>query len=172
MKNHEEYIEDQMAMFLGRSRYFKQIKSAMLPGPIPYHTYDSNYRVDAYISMEPLTTHYPALYNIAFHLGYDQYLYKIGKYDDVWCFTFKDPHPKSYPGGRIITIPHRDVSETGLVELDFNMATNLLCAYSPLYTCGIPDNTLDFAVTAGEIFVPEWLARWKKKYVSLGDGTT
>ena len=60
----------------------------------------------------------------------------------------------TYPAGRYLrTRPPVD----GQVVLDFNRATNPPCAFTPFATCPLPPegNRLNFAVPAGERFVPD-----------------
>jgi uncharacterized protein (DUF1684 family) len=69
--------------------------------------------------------------------------------DKLW-FIFKDTHPQTYKGGRFLNAPlHHDT----MVTLDFNKAYNPPCAFTPYATCPLapPENTLPFAVEAGEI---------------------
>lgn len=57
---------------------------------------------------------------------------------------------ETYGGGRYLDL-RRDAD--GMVDLDFNYAYNPLCDYNPdAFNCTLPprDNTLDFAVEAGE----------------------
>lgn len=60
---------------------------------------------------------------------------------------------ETYGAGRYLEVEveyHDDGSETAVV--DFNLAYNPYCAYSPYYSCPIPpaENTLPVAVMAGE----------------------
>ena len=55
----------------------------------------------------------------------------------------------TYEAGRYLDL-HRTV--TGLYELDFNLAYNPNCYFSPMYSCPIPpkENHLPIEVQAGE----------------------
>lgn len=61
----------------------------------------------------------------------------------------------TYGGGRYIDT--RAVKDRPQVLLDFNTAYNPFCVYNHEYTCPIPpeENTLPFAVTAGEKDYPD-----------------
>jgi len=68
-------------------------------------------------------------------------------------FTDKTTGVESYSSGRYleITEPKNDK-----FKLDFNLAFNPLCNYSPAYNCAIPpsDNNLDIKIKAGEKTYP------------------
>ena len=72
-------------------------------------------------------------------------------YTDLFV-PFKDATTgkESYGAGRYIDVPWQEASSD--YTLDFNMAYNPSCAYSPRYNCPYPppQNTLKIAVTAGE----------------------
>lgn len=55
----------------------------------------------------------------------------------------------TYGGGRYLDVEH-DGSQ--FIDLDFNMAYNPYCAYSPNYSCPLPprENLLEIAIEAGE----------------------
>lgn len=59
---------------------------------------------------------------------------------------------ETYGAGRYleIAVDHGPSGETALI--DFNVAYNPYCAYSPYYSCPVPptENTLPVAITAGE----------------------
>lgn len=71
--------------------------------------------------------------------------------DYLWLPFFDATSGKeTYPGGRYLDI---EVDSEGMVDLDFNFAYNPLCDYNPdKYNCTMPppENTLSFAVDAGE----------------------
>jgi hypothetical protein len=71
--------------------------------------------------------------------------------DGPFFVMFKDRTngTATYGGYRILT-PNR-VKNGAFTVLDFNMATNPPCAYSPYTTCPLPppENTLDLAIEAG-----------------------
>ena len=59
----------------------------------------------------------------------------------------------TYGAGRYLEIAvERDATGTPAAIIDFNLAYNPYCAYSPYYNCPIPpaENTLPIAITAGE----------------------
>lgn len=67
-------------------------------------------------------------------------------------FNFKDAtnNDSTYGGGRRFYLPPPDGDE---IILDFNLANNWPCAYTPYATCPIPprENTLKVRVEAGEL---------------------
>jgi len=65
-------------------------------------------------------------------------------------FTDATSAAESYPGGRYLDLHE---NETGVYEVDFNLAYNPYCAYgNPGYSCPIPpmENALAVAIRAGE----------------------
>jgi hypothetical protein len=56
----------------------------------------------------------------------------------------------TYGAGRFL---YSSLPQNGKVVLDFNMATNPFCAYTPYATCPLPppQNSLGFSVEAGEM---------------------
>ncbi len=56
---------------------------------------------------------------------------------------------ETYPGGRILDVER---TATGFIDLDFNLAYNPSCYFSPMYSCPVPpkENQLPIAVRAGE----------------------
>ena len=59
----------------------------------------------------------------------------------------------TYGAGRYLEIAvERDATGTPAAIIDFNLAYNPYCVYSPYYNCPIPpaENTLPIAITAGE----------------------
>jgi uncharacterized protein len=74
-----------------------------------------------------------------------------GPHGDELLFVFRDltSGAETYPGGRfLIAEPPRD----GVVRLDFNLAHNPPCAFTPHATCPLPlpENRLAIRVEAGE----------------------
>jgi len=61
---------------------------------------------------------------------------------------------ETYGAGRYleVEVTHQKAGGTYSATLDFNLAYNPYCAYSPNYSCPIPprENTLPVAITAGE----------------------
>ncbi|HLZ21277.1 MAG TPA: DUF1684 domain-containing protein [Ktedonobacterales bacterium] len=89
---------------------------------------------------------------------------------DVRLFGFADPQEhhahelfvpfrdatsgrETYGAGRYLEVePYQQADGTYTATLDFNLAYNPYCAYSPNYSCPIPpkENTLPASITAGE----------------------
>ncbi len=72
------------------------------------------------------------------------------KYFSIW-FTDKTTDEETYGVGRYIDFelnPYKDFIYT----IDFNLAYNPYCAYSPEYSCAIPtkEDYIDLAIEAGE----------------------
>ncbi len=71
--------------------------------------------------------------------------------DYLWLPFFDATSGKeTYAGGRYLDV---EIDAEGMVDLDFNFAYNPLCDYNPdKYNCTMPppENTLGFAVDAGE----------------------
>ena len=65
-------------------------------------------------------------------------------------FTDKTTGKYSYGGGRYLSIV--EPAEGSEVLIDFNLVTNPLCAYTPIYNCIVPgrENRLPIAILAGE----------------------
>jgi uncharacterized protein (DUF1684 family) len=63
---------------------------------------------------------------------------------------------ETYGAGRYLEVEVRPANGTYRATLDFNLAYNPYCAYSPDYSCPIPpaENTLPVAITAGERAYP------------------
>ncbi len=72
--------------------------------------------------------------------------------DNTLFFLFKDATNKmqTYQAGRMLNTP---MPVKGKVDLDFNRSYNPPCTFTPYATCPLPpkENTLPFAVTAGEL---------------------
>jgi uncharacterized protein (DUF1684 family) len=64
-------------------------------------------------------------------------------------FTDKTSGPQSYGGGRYLFA--EEPADGDEVMLDFNLATNPLCAYAAIYNCIVPtpENKLPVPITAG-----------------------
>jgi uncharacterized protein (DUF1684 family) len=89
--------------------------------------------------------------------------------DEAWFVPFRDAQAgkETYGAGRYLEIepPHAHEHEHGhkheagagegseRVIIDFNLAYNPYCAYSPYYSCPLPppENTLPIAIRAGEM---------------------
>jgi uncharacterized protein (DUF1684 family) len=76
---------------------------------------------------------------------------EVGSPNDRLFVPFKDQTNESetYPAGRYIDL---DRTPTGLYELDFNVAYNPSCYFSPLFSCPVTprENHLALAIPAGE----------------------
>jgi uncharacterized protein (DUF1684 family) len=68
----------------------------------------------------------------------------------LFSFTDETRQDTTYPGGRYISSKK---PKNGRVILDFNMAVNWPCAYSPYATCPLPpaENRLPVRIEAGEM---------------------
>ena len=64
-------------------------------------------------------------------------------------FTDKTTGKYSYGGGRYLSL--EEPEEGAEVLIDFNLVTNPLCAYAPVYNCIVPtrENKLPIAILAG-----------------------
>jgi uncharacterized protein (DUF1684 family) len=78
------------------------------------------------------------------------------KQGDELFVAFRDATTgrETYEVGRYLFVPFGGADPSHL--LDFNLATNPLCNYSPHYNCPIPlrENTLSVAIRAGEMTYP------------------
>ncbi|MGE5679335.1 MAG: DUF1684 domain-containing protein [Bacillota bacterium] len=72
------------------------------------------------------------------------------EYYAVW-FTDKTTNDETYGVGRYLDF-EKNPNKDYLYTIDFNMAYNPYCAYSPDYSCAIPtrEDYLDVKITAGE----------------------
>lgn len=72
------------------------------------------------------------------------------KYHSLW-FTDRTTNNETYGVGRYLDFELEPDPEF-VYTIDFNLAYNPYCAYSPRYSCAIPskEDYLDFAVEAGE----------------------
>ena len=98
---------------------------------------------------------------LRFQIG-DQALHLVGFTDpddaanpDELFVPFRDATSghDTYGAGRYLEIAvERDATGTPAAIIDFNLAYNPYCVYSPYYNCPIPpaENTLPIAITAGE----------------------
>jgi uncharacterized protein len=78
-----------------------------------------------------------------------------GQDEEGWLFIpFRDATSgtESYGSGRYVDVPPPEDADSGIYDLDFNLAYNPSCAYSPAYDCPYPPpgNRLDIRVDAGE----------------------
>ena len=107
------------------------------------HVYDAPGRVDFEIDGKPLSL-------TAFGDSHVGGLFIL--------FTDQTSGVTTYGANRSLHVPAP--GEDGTVTLDFNRATNLPCAYTPLATCPLPpaENRLPVAIEAGEKVPYERLA--------------
>ncbi len=72
------------------------------------------------------------------------------EYFSIW-FTDKTTGDKSYGVGRYLDFELNEEKEF-VYTIDFNLAYNPYCAYSPQYTCAIPakEDYIDLAIEVGE----------------------
>ena len=71
-------------------------------------------------------------------------------YYSIW-FTDKTTNKESYGVGRYLDFEKQD-DPSYVYTIDFNLAYNPYCAYSPNYSCAIPtkEDYIPIAITAGE----------------------
>ena len=73
-------------------------------------------------------------------------------HDPYYFIPFKDKTniKETYGAGRYLDIP---VAESDSITVDFNMAYNPYCAFSPYYSCPLPprENHLSVEIRAGEL---------------------
>ena len=93
-------------------------------------------------------------------INYEGKIYKLNVYKNVsrsgqvyysiW-FTDRTTGKETYGVGRYLEFEKSD-DPNHIYKIDFNLAFNPYCAYSPDYTCAIPskEDYLDFEVRAGE----------------------
>ncbi|MEZ4920100.1 MAG: DUF1684 domain-containing protein [Saprospiraceae bacterium] len=81
-------------------------------------------------------------------------LIELDEYKDYLFLPFKDftNGEETYGGGRYMDFKLGDISDDGMLMLDFNKCYNPWCAYSDGYNCPIPpvQNQLELEVLAGE----------------------
>jgi len=79
--------------------------------------------------------------------------YKSDPHDDHIFVPFRDATSgkETYGAGRYLEVEHHE-HNTGEWILDFNMAYNPYCSYSPHFSCPLtpPENWLDIPIRAGE----------------------
>lgn len=91
--------------------------------------------------------HYDKDYKINVYKGFS----KSGEeYFSIW-FTDKTTNEESYGVGRYIDF-EKNENKDYVYTIDFNMAYNPYCAYSPKYSCAVPtrEDYIDLAIKAGE----------------------
>lgn len=76
--------------------------------------------------------------------------------EEGWLFIpFRDATSgaETYGSGRYVDVPPPDDADSAIYDVDFNLAYNPSCAYSPAYDCPFPPpgNRLSIPVTAGEM---------------------
>jgi len=93
---------------------------------------------------------------------YEQKEYKINVYQitgvndgkiyyTIW-FTDKTTNDQTYGVGRYLDFERVQDDPNHIYQIDFNLAYNPYCAYSPNYSCTVPlkEDFIDLAVKAGE----------------------
>jgi uncharacterized protein (DUF1684 family) len=72
------------------------------------------------------------------------------KYYSIW-FTDKTTNKETYGVGRYLEFEKKEDPDY-IYTIDFNLAFNPYCAYSPNYSCAIPreEDHIDYAIEAGE----------------------
>jgi len=87
---------------------------------------------------------------------YERFPKQKNGYDDYFTLAFTDETSgeTTYGGGRYLGFREKDLQGEAVV-LDFNLAYNPSCAYSPMYSCIIPppENHISIEVKAG---VKDW----------------
>jgi uncharacterized protein len=77
----------------------------------------------------------------------------VGEETELWL-PFRDgtSGAETYGSGRYLEVPPVDDGNNAVYDLDFNLAYNPSCAYSPVYDCPFPPpgNRLDIRIDAGE----------------------
>ncbi len=103
-------------------------RSALRIGYIPFIKDGKDYKVNVYANM-----------------GKDSVIYY-----SIW-FTDKTTDKETYGVGRYLEFQF-DPNPDHVYTIDFNLAFNPYCAYSPNYSCAIPtqDDYIDLKITAGE----------------------
>ena len=95
-----------------------------------------------------------------FLINYDKKEYKVNFYEGATksgekyytiSFTDETTNKETYGVGRYIEM-ELNADPNHLYEVDFNLAFNPYCSYSPNYTCSIPlkEDHIPFAIRAGE----------------------
>ena len=81
-------------------------------------------------------------------------------HDPYYFIPFKDKtnETETYVAGRYLDIP---IAESDLITVDFNLAYNPYCAFSPYYSCPIPprENHLSVDIRAGELNYKSYSAK-------------
>ncbi len=81
-------------------------------------------------------------------------------HDPYYFIPFKDKtnEMETYGAGRYLDIP---IAESDLITVDFNLAYNPYCAFSPYYSCPIPprENHLPVEIRAGELNYKSYSAK-------------
>lgn len=175
-----EYVDEVNAFRQEKDRFFATTQQSPIPreergdhfGGLSYYPPDPAYRVAAEVTpfehpdvIEMATSTgdiRPQLRyaELRFHIG-DQELRLVGFTDPDVSHThelfvpFRDATSghETYGAGRYLEIElehHADDSHTATI--DFNLAYNPYCAYSPYYNCPLPpaENALPVAIPAGE----------------------
>lgn len=89
--------------------------------------------------------------NVNYRVNVYKSFSKTGQeYYAIW-FTDRTTNNETYGVGRYLDFEKND-NKDYLYVIDFNMAYNPYCAYSPNYSCAVPtkEDYIDLAITAGE----------------------
>ena len=128
------------------STYKVMAKLTVFPFPEPYKMQMSDGSIQPYVKFAWANFNLKGIEQKVVLLKMEDYM------DENWFFLpFYDETSarESYGGGRFLEI---DNDNTGVIEIDFNMAYNPYCAYNSDYRCPIPpiENRITVAVEAGE----------------------
>jgi len=178
--SNNSYVRDVNEQRRQKDRFFAAAPQSPLPheerhgrfAGLAYYPPDPAFRVSA----EVVPFARPEIVQLATSTGeirpqarYAELRFRIGS-QAVRLYGFADPHEhhthelfvpfrdatsgrETYGAGRYLEVEldhHADGAHTATI--DFNLAYNPYCAYSPNYSCPIPpaENTLPIAITAGE----------------------
>ncbi len=158
----------QMAVLKRGGKYFIRAWDALLQGAggfpgLNYYPADPKWRIQADFTVFPEPRRLPVedVIGTRYEVGFvGQASFSVGGVpcsliaegdDDGVQFSFSDPTAgeTTYPAGRYLLA---DSPKDGRIELDFNLAYNWPCAYTPYATCPLPpfENHLKVRIEAGE----------------------
>lgn len=175
-----EYVQDIAALRREKDNFFAAAAQSPIPAEerrghfagLRYYPPDPQFRIEAEVS--PFA--HPEVVQLATSTGeirpqlrYAELRFRIGD-TDVRLTGFTDPQEhhahelfvpfrdttsgrETYGAGRYLEVELQHQPDgTHTATLDFNLAYNPYCAYSPYYSCPIPpaENTLAVAIPAGE----------------------
>lgn len=176
----DSYVDEVNAFRQEKDRFFAMGQQSPIPheerhsgfGGLKYYPPDPAFRVAAEVApfaQPDVVQMATSTGDIRAQLRYAEVRFRIGD-QDLHLVGFTDPNVshthelfvpfhdatsghETYGAGRYLEIElehHADNTHTATI--DFNLAYNPYCAYSPYYSCPIPpaENTLPIAITAGE----------------------